>query len=98
MVCQVAVGNLYPVIEKATDRKTKRTLQGKPKIPRYDAHGAIIDWGPVGSNDAEKKTGQPIDPHTPKAECDRLFREGLIHGCGKPFKFDGVNLTICDYI
>ena len=33
------------------------------------------------------KTGtQQMDPHTPKTECDRLSAEGLIYGCGKPFK------------
>ena len=45
-----------------------------------------------------KHNGKPINPHLPKKECDRLFAEGLIHGCGKPFKFDGVNLSVCDYI
>ena len=45
-----------------------------------------------------KSTGKQINPHTPKAECDRLAREKLIFGCGKPFKFDGHKLEICDYI
>ena len=27
-----------------------------------------------------------IHPHLPKSECDRLFNEQLIYGCGKPFK------------
>lgn len=40
----------------------------------------------------------PIPPHTPKVECDRLFNNGLIFGCGKPFQFDGATVTICDYI
>ena len=37
-----------------------------------------------------------------KEECDRLAREGLIYGCGKPFciKAEGTNYKIekCDYI
>ena len=28
---------------------------------------------------------QPIHPHAPKIECDRLVQEDLIFGCGKPF-------------
>lgn len=39
-----------------------------------------------------------INPHESKKECDRLFNENLIYGCGKPFKFDGTNLSICDYL
>lgn len=33
-----------------------------------------------------KKTLKQIDPHLDKKECDRLAAEGLIYGCGKPFK------------
>ena len=33
-----------------------------------------------------KKDNKQIDPHLNKEECDRLFKENLIHGCGKPFK------------
>tara|TARA_A100001015_G_C14354542_1_gene468048 strand:+ start:86 stop:337 length:252 start_codon:yes stop_codon:yes gene_type:complete len=33
-----------------------------------------------------KKNNKQIDPHLNKEECDRLFKEGLIYGCGKPFK------------
>ena len=50
------------------------------------------------------KTGQnQMDPHTPKAECDRLLASGLIWGCGKPFRIvytdAGKPYAIaCDYI
>ena len=27
-----------------------------------------------------------MNPHAPKEECDRLFAEGKIYGCGKPFR------------
>ncbi len=40
----------------------------------------------------------PIGPHTSRAECERLVREGLIWGCGRPFKFDGLRVSICEYI
>ena len=33
-----------------------------------------------------KNNGQQINPHLSKEECDRLASEGLIHGCGKPFR------------
>tara|TARA_B100000795_G_C22788152_1_gene435601 strand:+ start:881 stop:1081 length:201 start_codon:yes stop_codon:yes gene_type:complete len=33
-----------------------------------------------------KQTLLQIDPHMKKVDCERLFREGLIYGCGKPFK------------
>lgn len=47
-------------------------------------------------------TGEPIPPHAPKEECDRLVAENQIAGCGKPFRVeakDGVETAIeCDYI
>lgn len=44
-----------------------------------------------------------MDPHLSKSECDRLAKEGLIIGCGKPFKLvidkDEEYFAIkCDYI
>jgi hypothetical protein len=45
-----------------------------------------------------KGNDQPIPPHSSKQECDRLVQNNLINGCGKPFKFDGKNVTICGYI
>ena len=45
-----------------------------------------------------KKTGYQIDSHTPKEECDRMIRENLIIGCGKPFKWNGTQFIVCDYI
>jgi len=46
-----------------------------------------------------KETGEPIPPHAPKEECDRLFDNGLIYGCGKPFRINGNNdIEVCDYI
>ena len=49
-----------------------------------------------------KDTGKQIDPHTNKETCDSLFNNGLIHGCGKPFKIivlnDKMIVEVCDYI
>ena len=39
-----------------------------------------------------------VNPHAKKAECDRWVGEDLIHGCGKPFKFDGEKVEVCGYI
>ena len=50
-----------------------------------------------------KKTKKQIDPHLNKLECDRLFNEKLIYGCGKPFQLidddkGRFKVVICDYI
>lgn len=51
---------------------------------------------------AYKKDLSPINPHTPKEECDKLANDGLIYGCGKPFRFVGEHpnfiIEICPYI
>lgn len=44
-----------------------------------------------------------MNPHAPKEECDRLFSEGKIVGCGKPFQFvrnpdSSYRAEICGYI
>jgi hypothetical protein len=49
-----------------------------------------------------KKNFDQINPHETKTECDRLYEEKLIYGCGKPFqlvKKENIYETIvCDYI
>jgi hypothetical protein len=49
-----------------------------------------------------KVTGQPINPHESQAECDRLVREDLIRGCGKPFRVErngeAIIVAVCGYI
>lgn len=45
-----------------------------------------------------KNNLQPINPHAPKEECDRLLANDEIYGCAKPFKYDGKTVEICDYI
>ena len=51
-----------------------------------------------------KSTGLQIDPHLPKDDCEKLFSNDLIYGCGKPFRLlrnannDISHVSICDYI
>ena len=51
-----------------------------------------------------KNNNKQIDSHLNKNECDRLFKEGLIYGCGKPFKLiineqeNKYFTEICNYI
>ena len=49
-----------------------------------------------------KNNYKQIDPHLNKTECDRLFNQKLIYGCGKPFKLvlenNKYKSIICDYI
>lgn len=49
-----------------------------------------------------KSTGLPINPHLPKAECDRLVATKQINGCGKPFEIKRSHngnyyMVKCDY-
>lgn len=40
-----------------------------------------------------------LNPHASKDECDRVLKENLIYGCGKPFRIThDKKLIICDYI
>ena len=46
---------------------------------------------------------QQIDPHLQESECNRLFEQGLIYGCGRPFRIvknnnEDLVIEICDYI
>ena len=47
-------------------------------------------------------TGQQINPHAPKEECEYYLNNKLIYGCGKPFRIKIVNgkfeTELCDYI
>ena len=49
-----------------------------------------------------KATLQQIDPHMPKSQCDALFENELIFGCGKPFQIvierDIFFVDTCEYI
>tara|TARA_Y100001958_G_C21015390_1_gene393894 strand:+ start:373 stop:585 length:213 start_codon:yes stop_codon:yes gene_type:complete len=50
-----------------------------------------------------KDTLLQIDPHMKKPDCDQLARDGLIYGCGKPFKiikiaYNNYKISKCEYI
>lgn len=46
-----------------------------------------------------KNTGMNMNPHENKNECDRLYANDEIYGCGKPFKLDNDDKpVICEYI
>lgn len=50
-----------------------------------------------------KSTGNQIDPHLAKEQCDILFKNNEIYGCGKPFKVEikehgSVVCYYCGYI
>lgn len=43
-----------------------------------------------------------INPHSSKEDCESYIKNGLIYGCGKPFRIefenDDIILSECDYI
>jgi hypothetical protein len=54
-----------------------------------------------------RTTGEPIHPHAPREECERLVAEGAILGCGGPFRVerstvqgagDVERAVVCEYI
>ena len=45
-----------------------------------------------------KNTLEQINPHLNKNECDYLYENNLIFGCGKPFKIINFKAEKCDYI
>jgi hypothetical protein len=49
-----------------------------------------------------KSNNTQINPHASKAECDSLFQQNQIIGCGKPFRIIENQNTyvaeICDYV
>jgi len=49
-----------------------------------------------------KVSGQQIDPHSSKEVCEQYIKDGIIFGCGKPFKVivknDHFFTEICEYI
>ncbi len=46
-----------------------------------------------------KSNNMQLNPHASKAECDQARIQGLIYGCGKPFRINEDNsIVICDYV
>ena len=63
-------------------------------IERKDINCRIFRHG------VHKKTGKCMNPHASKEECERLHKQGLIYGCGKPFRLtEGDDQAVeCDYV
>jgi hypothetical protein len=70
--------------------------QGDVSVAREEINCGIFRHGVF------KDTHQPIDPHLSKRNCEKLVSQGLIYGCGKPFRIllieDKIDVSICDYI
>lgn len=67
------------------------------QVPKKELNCAIFRHGVM------KSTLKPINPHASRKECEWLAKEGLIYGCGKPFKittnnFNKFEAHACDYI
>jgi len=49
-----------------------------------------------------KSNNTQINPHASKEECEHFINNGLIYGCGKPFRIiqkeDKFFIEICEYI
>lgn len=61
-------------------------------IMRSEINCAIFRHGVLKDN------FQQMNPHAPKEECDYLFLNDMIIGCGKPFKIINDTSIVCDYI
>lgn len=44
------------------------------------------------------KTGALFPPHAPKTLCDSAFTQGIIYGCGKPFRIVDNKAIVCEYV
>ena len=68
------------------------------------SRGVIIDKTEINCgifrHGVWRGSGDPINPHAPKEECEDLVSKGLIYGCGKPFQVnkETFDVSICDYI
>ena len=52
-----------------------------------------------------RATMEPMNPHAPREECERLVATGAIYGCGKPLRIMNQKdasgnyvVEICEYI
>ena len=67
--------------------------QGSILVYHTELHCRIFRHG------VYRNSGEPIPPHAPKEECERLVAANLIDGCGKPFRVtDAMEAISCDYI
>ncbi|MGZ7067614.1 MAG: hypothetical protein ACXVHT_04890 [Methanobacterium sp.] len=42
--------------------------------------------------------GLQMPPHASKELCEKVYNNGQIYGCGKPFRYDGKKIEKCDYV
>lgn len=65
-------------------------------ISKNDFNCMILRHGVYKSNNTN------INPHLPKNECDMLYNNNMIYGCGKPLyiinKDKEYDVIKCDYI
>ena len=45
-----------------------------------------------------KDTHKQLNPHASKELCDYVVKNGLVHGCAKPFKVENGKAVVCDYL
>jgi hypothetical protein len=49
-----------------------------------------------------KASGEPINPHSTKEQCENFLNSGVVNGCCKPFQIinvaDCYYATCCEYI
>ena len=45
-----------------------------------------------------RSTGDQIPSHATQKQCDQWVQSNQIDGCGKPFKYEGNKMVLCDYI
>ena len=44
-----------------------------------------------------KSNGQQMNPHASKEYCEKIVKEQLIFGCGKPFCIINGKISKCEY-
>ena len=46
-----------------------------------------------------KTSGVQLEPHATRGVCEYYYNNGLLYGCGKPFRIDdNLQVVKCDYI
>lgn len=66
------------------------------EVEKHQVNCSIFRHGAYRAN-----TNVQVHPHASKQECDRLYSNREIYGCGKPFRFisaDRKYVEPCDYI
>lgn len=90
------------------DRTPLSDIDSDPGVQLRTGDRVRVRSGPTSTYENAQilsvQQGQQIPPHASKRTCDELVAQGLIWGCGKPFKLiRGASgrvetAKICDYI